>query len=53
MKKVIQNLQKEGYMAPRAEAFEMMQEACILSSSHMTGGNGGMTPIDEDDLGEL
>lgn len=31
------NLQKEGYMAPRAEAYEMMQEACILSSSKPEG----------------
>lgn len=53
MKKVTQNLQKQGYMAPRAEACEMMQETCILTSSHMTGGNGGANPFDEDDLGEL
>ena len=33
MKKVTQNLQKQGYMAPRAEACEMMQETCILKGS--------------------
>lgn len=53
MKITKQNLQKEGYMVPRAEAYEMMQEACILSSSHMTGGGGGTGPFDEDDLGEI
>ena len=45
MKKVIQNLQKEGYMAPRAEAYEMMQEACILGSSNQ---ETHLTPITDD-----
>lgn len=45
MKITKQNLQKEGYMAPRAEAYEMMQEACILKASN----NKYETPIPEDD----
>lgn len=44
MKITKQNLQKEGYMVPRAEAFEMMQEACILSSSNQ----GTQLIVDED-----
>ena len=32
-----QNLQKEGYLAPKTEYCEIRQEACILSSSNGTG----------------